>query len=417
MKFIDLGYAGGAPMIGRRGSVPRIDSAWWTASSFDGQPMTDILAARDFGKVFAFLRHRGWSVGALSAATQIDEYRVREIIKGKRQIVAYGVIERVVLGLGIERHLCGIGVGPVVAGHDDPGVDQGVGELWDWLDRARVVDAGTLFTLVEQTDHIRRIDRALGAHAAQPQLLGHLETLRSLRSFSTVPSMRERLADLICDAAALAGWIALDLGDVARAWRCHEEAKDAGREAGSVTALAHALAQQAYVLLEAGRHNEARQLAEHAVGVAGRAVPAVLAAWLQGVAAEIAATSGDLSACRRYFDHAARRLPADAADPSVPYIVLDEYHLARWRGSAFARVGDDLAIAQLQYALAGIDPSFVRARAQLHVELAHAFLAGDEVDEARREVAEARSLALRVGSARQRRRVGNLELQLHQAGC
>jgi hypothetical protein len=80
------------------GLVPATDSEWWTAGSFDGQPMTEILAARDFGKVFAFLRQRGWSVGALSAATQIDEYRVREIIKGKRQIALYEVIERVVLG-------------------------------------------------------------------------------------------------------------------------------------------------------------------------------------------------------------------------------------------------------------------------------------------------------------------------------
>src|SRR6266542_1300560 len=194
----------------RGGLVPRIDPDWWTAGSFEGQPMSEILAARDFGKVFAFLRQRGWSVGALSAATQIDEYRIREIIKGKRQIAVYEVIERVVVGLRIER------------------------PLRDWLDRARVVDGEAVATLAEQTDHIRRIDRALGAHAAQGQLLGHLETLRSLRSFSTVPSMRERLAELICDAAALAGWVELDLGDVAHAWLHLEEAKDAGRETGSV---------------------------------------------------------------------------------------------------------------------------------------------------------------------------------------
>jgi len=397
----------------RGGLVPRIDPDWWTAGSFEGQPMSEILAARDFGKVFAFLRQRGWSVGALSAATQIDEYRIREIIKGKRQIAVYEVIERVVVGLRIERHLCGIGVEPAVAGCDAAG---GVGSLRDWLDRARVVDGEAVATLAEQTDHIRRIDRALGAHAAQGQLLGHLETLRSLRSFSTVPSMRERLAELICDAAALAGWVELDLGDVAHAWLHHEEAKDAGRETGSVAALAHALAQQAYVLVEVGRHDEARELAEHAVIVAGTAVPAVLAAWLQAVAGEIAAVDGDATACWRHFDHAATMLPGNAADPAVPYIMLDEFHLARWRGSAFARMGDGLAIAQLQYALVGMDRSFVRARAQLHVELAHAFIAADYVDEARRELAEARALAVRVGSSRQRRRVSDLELRLKHAG-
>src|SRR6266545_5010562 len=321
----------------RGGLVPRIDPDWWTAGSFEGQPMSEILAARDFGKVFAFLRQRGWSVGALSAATQIDEYRIREIIKGKRQIAVYEVIERVVVGLRIERHLCGIGVEPAVAGCDAAG---GVGSLRDWLDRARVVDGEAVATLAEQTDHIRRIDAA----------------------------------------------------------------------------LAHALAQQAYVLVEVGRHDEARELAEHAVIVAGTAVPAVLAAWLQAVAGEIAAVDGDATACWRHFDHAATMLPGNAADPAVPYIMLDEFHLARWRGSAFARMGDGLAIAQLQYALVGMDRSFVRARAQLHVELAHAFIAAHYVDEARRELAEARALAVRVGSSRQRRRVSDLELRLKHAG-
>jgi tetratricopeptide (TPR) repeat protein len=392
--------------------MPAIDPAWWTSGSHEGRSLSELLASRDFGAVFGFLRQRGWSVGAISAATQIDEYPIREIIKGKRQVVAYDVIERIVVGLGIERHLCGIGV----AAHDLPdlaAVDDGRAQLEGWLDRAGALDAEAILTLRGQTDQIRRIDRLLGAQAADLQLRGHLGTLSSLRSFSITPVVRKSVADLFCDAATLAGWVALDLGDVAAAWSYHEVAKDAGRETGSALALAHTLAQQAYVLVELGKHAEARLLAEHAVEVGGRTVPAVLVAWLRAVVGEVAAVCGDETGSRRNFEKAARLLPADPVDPDVPYIMLDAYHLARWQGTALARLGDLEAIVQLNYALTGMDPTFVRAKAQLHIELAHSLIAAHHQDEAARHLEQARTLAIRVGSVRQRRRLRKFDLALH----
>jgi hypothetical protein len=32
-----------------------IDPAWWTSGSYQTQPMSEILASRDFGKVFGWL--------------------------------------------------------------------------------------------------------------------------------------------------------------------------------------------------------------------------------------------------------------------------------------------------------------------------------------------------------------------------
>src|SRR5436190_23499637 len=102
--------------------------------------MPEILASRDFGTVFRFLNSRGWSVGAISAATGLDEYPVREIIKGKRRVTAYEVIERVVVGLGIERHMCGIGAAPSVASTPEPEGQSGMGELEGWLARSGAID-------------------------------------------------------------------------------------------------------------------------------------------------------------------------------------------------------------------------------------------------------------------------------------
>jgi hypothetical protein len=167
--------------------------------------------------------------------------------------------------------------------------------------------------------------------------------------------------------------------------------------------------------VEIGRTAEARQLAEYAVSVAGKAVPPVLAAWLQAVSGEVAAIEGAGAASHRFFDLASGLLPADAADPAVPYVLLDEYHLARWRGTAAARLGDEAAIQELGFALTGMDPTFVRAKAQLHVELAHSLITAKHRDQALVHVGEANALALRVGSLRQRRRVRQLQLVLDQA--
>jgi hypothetical protein len=110
-----------------------------------------------------------------------------------------------------------------------------------------------------------------------------------------------------------------------------------------------------------------------------------------------------------------RLLPDNATDPAVPYIMLDSYHLARWRGSAAARLGDSSSIAALEYALGGMDSTFIRARAQLHVELAYSFIAVRQRGEAARQVADAKMLAGRVGSVRQRRRIRRLESALAES--
>jgi hypothetical protein len=130
-----------------------IDPAWWTSGSYQTQPMSEILASRDFGKVFAFLRQRGWSVGALSAATQIDEYPIREIIKGNRRVSAYEVIERIVVGLSIERHVCGVGVAPPVT-IEVPAERRGLVELEDWLAHAGAVDDQAIYTLAERRRYL-----------------------------------------------------------------------------------------------------------------------------------------------------------------------------------------------------------------------------------------------------------------------
>jgi DNA-binding XRE family transcriptional regulator len=293
--------------------------------------------------------------------------------------------------------------------------DDAAEELRERLLNAAAVDARAIALLGSQANRIREVDRMLGARAAEAQMRGHLEALDLLHRFTVRANQREALADLYADAAALAGWQCLDLGDLSGSWRHHEAARNTGREGRSLAALAHAMAQQAYVLVELSELASAMQLAEYSRSVAGSAAPPLLLSWLWAVQAELYAASGNAVACGQAFEIAERLLPSEAHDPELPYIVLSEVHLVRWRGNAFAQLGDKAAIGDLQTALYGLDSSFTRAKAGLHVDLAWALAAADRCAGARAELHEAKTLATRVGSARQRRRVLHLESVLGTA--
>lgn len=128
--------------------------------------------------------------------------------------------------------------------------------------------------------------------------------------------------------------------------------------------------------------------------------------WLYAAEAETAAVAGLATLCRKALDRAAAILPTGTAtDPELPYLSLDEHHLARWRGSALARLGDAGAIDQLNEALADADPDYLRARGGLHIDLAQALTAADARDAAAEHVHHARRIAAQTGSVRQRRRL------------
>jgi hypothetical protein len=55
-----------------------------------------------------------------------------------------------------------------------------------------------------------------------------------------------------------------------------------------------------------------------------------------------------------------------------------------------------------------MDPSFIRAEASLRCDLARALIICSELDEAQAQARQARQLAMRVGSVRQRRRIERL---------
>ncbi|MEV6902375.1 hypothetical protein [Amycolatopsis sp. NPDC051372] len=114
----------------------------------------------------------------------------------------------------------------------------------------------------------------------------------------------------------------------------------------------------------------------------------------------------------RAFDRAAALLPSGLPDEHRPDVALDAVHLARWRGHALARIGEPQAVHVPEAALNSLDPTFARAEAGLKVDLAAAFVARQQPEEAREHITKARLLATEIGSTRQLRRLTRLQNSL-----
>jgi len=293
---------------------------------------------------------------------------------------------------------------PKTVGDDD---ENSASELRQLLDAARRVDGPTIELLHQQLDGIRRLDRKLGAIVVRDELNAKIRQVQRLTTFSLAPGTREPLAVLLSEMYTLAGWQALDLGDVNTSWQHYEQSRSAASQSHSIAHEAHAAAEQAFVLIDAAATHNAVDLLDYARRRADTTSPRILRAWLAAAHGEALAAHGDRTASLRAFDRAGDLLPDDPSDER-PYVALDTVHLARWRGHALARFGHPDATTILTDALSRLDPTFVRAETALRVDLATALTANGDHDEARVQAHHANRLAAQVGSARQRRRVRTL---------
>lgn len=291
---------------------------------------------------------------------------------------------------------------------------DGYEELLNRIDSASSVGESMVTAFNAQTELLRTMDRQLGAASLVDQMTGHLGAMEDALNFAVLPSARRPVALALAGASTLAAWQAIDSGAVERAWRHYELAKRAARDAEAPMYLAHAMAEQAYVLCEAGRPSLGIELVHDAQRTLGQAGSPRLKAWLYAAEAELCAHAGLHDDCRRALDAAMASVPPgmEDRDPDMLSIFLNSAHLARWRGNVLALLGDGDAVASLYEALDVVDPTFVRAQAGLHTDLAQAHLTRAEYDDANTHLRTARLLAGRTGSVRQRRRVDLLSARL-----
>jgi tetratricopeptide (TPR) repeat protein len=305
-------------------------------------------------------------------------------------------------------HIFGLSIDELLAPPTDDTDDDTATELRQRLNASRHIDNGVINLFREQLDNFRRLDRQLGAIVAYDEVVTKARQVEALQSHSLTPSTRTNLAALLAELSALAGWQALDQNRPRTAWDHHEHAKTAAREADSPALLAHALAQQAVILIDLGEtHTAVDQLAQ-ACDLAQPSTPRLLQSWLAAAHGEGLAAAGCRDDSLHAFDAAGALLPSDPVDSELPFLFLGGPHLDRWRGHAFTRLGKPEAVDVLTDALHRLDRTFTRAATVLRVDLAAAYTAAGEHNEAQIHMQRASSLATEIGSARQQRRIQSL---------
>jgi tetratricopeptide (TPR) repeat protein len=288
--------------------------------------------------------------------------------------------------------------------------DDDADELLARITVARRIDSDMVERFRRQVEDARHVDRRFGGVVLLDQLRSTIQQLEGLLTFSTAQGHREALAGVLTEASALAGWEALDRNAFNQAWDHHERAKAAAHQAQSPTLLAHATAQQAFILIDLGEITGAVELLASARALAEHTAPSLLRAWLAAAHGEGLAAAGQRDDALRAFDMADTLVPSDPVDPSLPFLFLADAHLDRWRGHALARLGEPDAIEQISHALPRQPAEFVRARTGMLVDLAVAYAAAGDRDAALTYAREAKRLANQIKSDRQRRRLSGLIL-------
>lgn len=282
-----------------------------------------------------------------------------------------------------------------------------VGEFSARLSAETRLDASLQEALHAQTEAIRLQDREYGAGLLLEQMRAHVANIEHHLSHSVFDAVRRPLAQELADASALAGWQALDLGEIEPAWRFLDTAIRAAHEAKDPALLAFAQVQKAEVLVDLGQFDAAAQLSEAVWGEARRRVGRGVQCWLAAAAAELYAGAGQGTEARAMLTRAqsASRSMADLP----PYLVFDEAHLDRWIGHSLVLLGDKAAEGSLRRAAADMDGSFTRAQAALEVDLARTLRDRGEHEEATAHASRAKSLAIKVRSRRQLERLRRLQ--------
>ena len=231
-----------------------IDPRWWDTASFDGRPISDLLAERDISAVLRFLRTRGFARARIAAMTGLSETRVRQISQGRQRVTSYEVLERVADGLSIPRPLLGLAAAqeaPLMHGRHglaDPALHGAWADLMHILTaRSNTDGCAGLRRAVECQSRLIAAARAATAGTQRSRLTAAEAHWVEFRSWIEADSDRPARAKVLLDRAyalaveaddqPLAAYVlmrksqqALGNGDAVRAVRLARLARDQCRQ-------------------------------------------------------------------------------------------------------------------------------------------------------------------------------------------
>lgn len=240
----------------------------------------------------------------------------------------------------------------------------------------------------------------------------HVDEVAALLAGTGRQPLRRQLMGIGGRAAAVAGWLAFDMGDAEAAHRYWDAALAAAREASDGPLLACVLTYLSYSAAERGDPATAWQLAHTAAAYAGRDVRS--RAWMVGRAAQEAAALGERSAALAELELAvslgaelARATPGDHSEPWAWFV--DAAYVQAMTASVYRRLGDSsAALAAAETALHALGEHQTKSRALVLAEVACAAAVAGQLDLVERTALDAADLAVSLEATMTCRRLRTL---------
>jgi hypothetical protein len=291
-----------------------------------------------------------------------------------------------------------------------PGVATEPGDRLRYaLERPGQADIDAIVLVETATSQLFDLEHHRPARALIPTVGRHLDDVSALLAGTRRESLRRRLAVAGGQAAALAGWLAFERGDAARAHRNWDSALAAAKYAADGPLLACVLTYLSYSSAERGDPATAWQLAHSAVAHAGADERA--RAWMAARAAEEAALLGERRAALAELDLALNlgtKLiqpgPDDTAAPWTRFFYRAT--LAAMAANVHGRLGSvQSARDSADWALRTVGGEPIKSRALIMAEIACAFARAGELEPAIEAAHCAVDLAERLEVTLARRRL------------
>jgi hypothetical protein len=249
-------------------------------------------------------------------------------------------------------------------------------ERLNWaLQRPSAIDQRVVDDLEAVTVALAKLEREIQA----PRLLlnpvtVHLDSLMALLRGNPGTTVHRQLCSLAAEAAALAGWLRWDLGDMGGAAGYFKAGLKATQEAGDTALGAYLLGS----LASAPFYQERPERRLRILGQAAGATPHT-AAWLRTLEAGAYALSGRLGDFQMASDAAKEllvRTDSEESRPRTPFFGV--VYLAEEEAAGYLRLGMPATAAGTLHQV--LDQAQGRMRLWLHADLAYAAAAEGETE-------------------------------------
>jgi len=282
------------------------------------------------------------------------------------------------------------------------------GRLSFALGRSGPADSQIAASMAERTASLFAAEEHLPARQLHRGLAEQLDQLTVL--LGAGGQHRRSLLVSAGETAALAGWLAYDMGDLATARHYYQAATQAGHEAQHSPLLALVLAYTSYAVDDPREARDLLRAAQQHVRAPGCATAR---AWVSAREAEESAAIGDREGALRALERAQAVYDYAHPEEEQPWVrFLSKARLDSMTVAAYARIDHPDLGEVSEAALRALRPEDAKVRAVILGDVATAYVVRGELDRGTEVAREAMEVTLRSEATLGRQRLQALAGQL-----